>query len=136
MAVVEELIRGGADESVSFGNYTLGEKAKKEDFEHQGAVYKVKTFKAMTKLEKDGMFAYESVPGTSVTDFKLRADGVSLKVEGSEDAQLTLGLEPETEYTVKIDGQEAGVVKANLGGKLSISVELDAGKEVLVEVSK
>ena len=135
MAVVEELIRAG-EGSISFGNYTLGEKAKKEDFEHQGAVYKVKTFSTMTKLEKNGNFAYESVPGTSVVDFKESEKGISFKVEGNEDAQLTLGLEPECEYLVKIDGRESGRVKANLGGKLSISVELDPGREVLVEVEK
>ena len=31
----------------------------------QGDLYKVKTFKEITKLERNGMFVYESVPGTS-----------------------------------------------------------------------
>ncbi|MDE6963729.1 MAG: endosialidase, partial [Lachnospiraceae bacterium] len=92
MAVVEELLRSEADGTISFGNHMLEAKAKLEDFEHCGDLYKVKTFKTMTKLEKNGMFAYESVPGTSVSHFAETAGEVNFTVEGSEDAQLTLGL--------------------------------------------
>ena len=60
MAVVKELIREESDGSISFGNYTLAQKAKLEDFEHAGDLYKVKTFSTMTKLEKNGLFLYES----------------------------------------------------------------------------
>ena len=81
MAVVEELIRAEADGSISFGNHTLAEKAKLEDFSHEGDLYKVKTYQTMTKLEKNGMFVYESVPGTSVLNFLESEDGVSFVVE-------------------------------------------------------
>ena len=64
MPVVEELIRTEQDGTISFGNYTLGQKAKKSDFEYQGDVYKVKTFYEITKLERNDLFVYESVPGT------------------------------------------------------------------------
>ena len=33
-------------------------------------------------------------------------------------------LEDETEYGIAIDGTDAGTMKTNLGGKLSVSVEL------------
>ena len=46
---------------------------------------KVKTFKEITKLEKNGMFVYESVPGTSVYNFVETADGVEFTVEGGAD---------------------------------------------------
>ena len=59
MAAVKELIRSEADGSISFGDYTLQEKTKLSDFEHLGDVYKVKTYKDITKLEKNGMFVYE-----------------------------------------------------------------------------
>ena len=95
MAVVEELLRSEADGTISFGNHMLEGKAKLEDFEHCGDLYKVKTYKTMTKLEKNGMFAYESVPGTSVSHFSETADEVKFTVEGVEDAQLTLGLNEE-----------------------------------------
>ncbi|HKM21145.1 MAG TPA: endosialidase, partial [Lachnospiraceae bacterium] len=70
MSVVAELIRTEKDGTISFGNHELAEKAKKEDYECGGNLYKVKTSEAMTKLERDGMFVYESVPGTSVNEFE------------------------------------------------------------------
>lgn len=136
MAVVEELLRSEGDGTISFGNHMLENKAKVEDFEHCGDLYKVKTYKAMTKLERNGMFAYESVPGTSVLNFSETADGVSFKAEGTEDAQIILGLEEDTEYEVFIDDKCIGKMKTNLGGKMNISVELGAGKEVDIKVTR
>ena len=136
MAVVEGLIQTEADGSLSFGNHTLAQKAKKEDFEHGGDLFKVKTYGTMTKLERNGMFAYESVPGTSVTHFKEDVDGVTFTVEGNEDAQLTIGLEDETEYEVFIGGENIGKMRTSLGGKLSISVELAGEGEVDVKICK
>lgn len=136
MAVVEELLRSEADGTISFGNHLLDAKAKAEDFEHCGDLYKVKTYHAITKLERNGMFAYESVPGTSVQNFLETTDGISFKVEGAEDAQITLGLEEDTEYEVFVDDKGIGKMKTNLGGKLNISVELEADREVSIKVSK
>lgn len=136
MAVVEQLIRTESDGSISFGNHTLETKAKKEDFEHEGDLYKVKTFQTMTKLEKNGMFVYESVPGTSVNHFEETENGVTFVVEGAEDAQITVGLEDETEYVVYVDDKNAGKMKTNLGGKLNLSVELAGAGEVKVKIGK
>lgn len=136
MAVVEGLIRSEADGTLSFGNHMLKDKAKKEDFEHNGDLYKVKTYATMTKLEKNGMFAYESVPGTSVNHFEENQDGVSFLVEGAEDAQLTIGLQDETEYEVFVNGESVGKMNTNLGGKLNVSVELAGAGEVKVSVRK
>ena len=66
MATVKELLRAENDGTLSFGDYTLPTKTKKDNFEFEGDIYKVKTYDAMTKLEKNGMFLYESVPGTSL----------------------------------------------------------------------
>lgn len=136
MAAVTELIRTESDKSLSFGNHLLSAKAKKEDFECGGDLYKVKTWREITKLERNGMFVYESVPGTSVERFREDENGISFTVEGSEDAQLTLGLEDGAEYDVKVNGQDAGRVSTSLGGKLSISVELAGAGEVKVEITK
>ncbi len=136
MAVVEQLICAEADGTISFGNHKLTAKAKKEDFEQAGSLYKVKTFQTMTKLEKNGMFVYESVPGTSVNHFEETANGVSFLVEGDEDAQITVGLEDETEYEVLVGGQSIGKMKTNLGGKLNLSVELSGAGEVSVKIEK
>ncbi len=136
MAVVEELLRSEADGTISFGNHVLEEKAKKIDFEHCGDLYKVKTFKTMTRLSKNGMFVYGSVPGTSVAHFKETAEEISFRVSGSEDAQITLELNEDTEYEVFVDDKSIGKMKTNLGGKLNIGVELAETQEVSVRITK
>jgi hypothetical protein len=135
MSAVSELIRSEADGTLSFGDYTLEAKAKLDNFDHKGNVYKVKTFREITKLEKNGTFAYESVPGTAVDHLAADENGITFQVEGPEDAEITLGLEEETTYQVRIGDNEAGTITTNLGGKLTISVELD-GSAVSVSVNK
>ncbi len=135
MAVISELLRSEADGSISFGDYSLSAKAKLDNFEHQGDLYKVKTFQEITKLERNGMFVYESVPGTAVANLQATETGITFEVEGPEDAQITVELESGTEYDIIIDGANAGRMKTNLGGKLSVSVELGE-RPVTVEVKK
>lgn len=134
MAIVEELIRK-SNEGIDFGNYKLGSKAKLEGFSFEGDVYKIKTFKEITKLERNGLFAYESVPGTTVFNYKRSENGVSFLVEGESDAQITLELGEEKEYEIEIDGVNSGRIKTNLGGKLTINVETkeDTAKKVVVK---
>lgn len=136
MAVVEELLRSEADGAISFGNHKLDQKAKLEDFRHGGDLLKVKTYNAMTKLEKNGMFLYESEPGTSVLEFRENENGVEFIVEGNEDAQITVGLSDDTEYEVFIGEESVGMMKTGLGGKLSLSVELEGIGEVAVRVEQ
>ena len=136
MAVVEELLRTEENGTISFGDYTLDAKAKVEDYEHGGDLYKVKTYRKLTKLEKNGMFAYESEPGTSVLTFEETENGVSFLVEGEADAQITVGLEEDTEYRVSVDHKDIGTMKTNLSGKLSISVELANAGEIAVKMVK
>lgn len=136
MAVISELIRTESNGTISFGDYSLATKAKLDNFEAAGDLYKVKTFKEITKLERNGLFVYESVPGTAVTGFKQTEETVEFVVEGPEDAQITLELAEETEYEISINGTSAGVMKTNLGGKLSVSVELEGASSVAVKVAK
>ena len=130
---VSELIRSEQDGSLSFGNHELDEKATLEDYKYGGNLMKVKTYKPMTKLEKNGMFLYESVPGTSVYHFNETDKGVSFEVEGNEDAQITVGLQEEVDYEVIVGGVSAGKMKTGMGGKLSFNVEL-SGEPVSVEL--
>ncbi len=134
MAAVSELIRKENGNAIGFGDHTLAEKAKKEDFEVNGNLYKVKTFKDLTKLERDGLFVYESEPGTSVNNFTVSPEGVSFTVCGDKDAMITIGLKEDTEYSVNVAGRDMGKIKTNLGGKLSISVELEGKGEINVKV--
>ena len=136
MAVVKELLRSENSGAISFGNHKLAHKEKVEDFKHAGDLLKVKTYKDITKLEKNGMFLYESVPGTSVLDFVEREDGVEFVVVGDEDAQITIGLNDDTQYEVFVNGKSVGTMTTGLGGKLSLSVELEAAGEVPVKVQK
>ena len=71
MAVVNDLIHIEGDGTISFGDYTLDTKTKLDNVEYNGDIYKVKTFKEITKLERNGMFVYESVPGTAVNNFSI-----------------------------------------------------------------
>ena len=113
MAIVKELLRTEEDGRLSFGDYTLA-----------------------SKLEKNGMFVYESVPGSAVENFKLTDTEVAFQISAPEDVQFTLELEPESEYEVLLDGVSAGKMTTNLSGKLSVSVEISEGEAVDVKVEK
>lgn len=136
MPVVETLIRSENDGSVSFGNYKLAAKSKLSDFEHAGDLYKIKTFYEITKLERNGSFVYESVPGTAVEHFAVTNDGVAFVVEGDKDAQITVQLDDDTDYEVYVDGVAVGGMTTNMSGKLSVSVELNEGRPVQVKAVK
>lgn len=136
MAIVEELIREEEDGSLSFGNYELTAKTKQDGFQYGGDTYKIKTFREITRLEKDGEVVFESVPGTAVHEFRATKDKVMFTVEGDQDAQITLGLEEETEYKVHVNDVYVGKMQTNLGGKLSIGVELAENESVEVIVEK
>lgn len=134
MPVVSELIRIEDDGTISFGNYMLAAKSKLQDFEFQGDLYKVKTFGEITKLERNGMFVYESVPGTAVNHFRAEDSSVQFSVEGEKDAQITVQLEDEREYEVFVDDASVGGMKTNVSGKLVLSVELNPGKATKIRI--
>lgn len=136
MAVINELIRVEADNTLSFGNYMLEEKTKLTDFEFEGDLYKVKTYNEITKLEKNGGFVYESVPGTAVSNFMVGADAVSFNVEAKEDVQITLELEQDKVYRVFVNNTNVGQMRTNLGGKVIISVELGSQQTASVFIER
>ena len=136
MTAVKELLRPEDDGTLSFGDYSLSSKTKKDNFEFEGDLYKVKTFSEITKLEKNGMFVYESVPGSTVEHFRQTENEIAFTVSAAGDVQFTLELEPESEYEVVIDGNSAGKMSTNLSGKLSVSVELNGDQEAQVSVVK
>jgi len=131
-----EIISTSANGKLSFGNYELTEKSKKEDFPHCGDLYKIKTYNTMTKLEKNGLFLFESVPGTNVSDFEENDEGLFFKVESDKDAQITVGLEENTEYEIEIDSKSIGKIKSNGSGKVSFSVELQKGETKDIKIVK
>ncbi|MBH1939298.1 endosialidase [Mobilitalea sibirica] len=136
MAVIEELIRKESDGTISFGNYKLDVKSKMSDFEHEGDLYKVKTYNKITKLEKNGMFVYESVPGTAVFHLNMKENEVSYQVVGLDTAQITLELEAEKDYEIFKNDSYLGKMKTNLGGKLVFSVDLNEEEKAFIKVVK
>lgn len=136
MTASKELLQAEEDGTLSFGDYTLESKTKQEDFEFEGDIYKVKTFKEITKLERNGMFVYESVPGSTVKSFKATDSEVTFCVSSAKDVQFTLELEPDSEYEVFISNVSAGKMMTNLSGKLSVSTEESKDACVGVRVVK
>lgn len=136
MARVDELLRAEKDGTISFGDYTLVSKTKLDNFEFEGDLYKVKTFSEITKLERNGMFVYESVPGSAVENFKATDTEVNFRISAPEDVNFTLELQPESEYEVLIGGASAGKMNTNLSGKLSVSVELGGDESTEVRIVK
>ncbi len=136
MGVVEELIRKDEKGTLSFGNYLLDTKTKKSDFQYEGAVYKIKTFREITKLERNGALVYESVPGSTVTNFRGNSEAAEFDVEAAGDISFTLEMEPSQEYKLVVDGVSAGRIPTNVGGKLNASLELDEGSSASVKIVK
>ena len=136
MAEVKGLLRVEADGTLSFGDYTLATKTKLDEFEYQGDYYKVKTFSEITKLEKNGMFVYESVPGTAVHNLKITEESVTFVVYAREGVQFTIGLEENSLYEVYLDDMSVGSMKTHLSGKLSVSVETKGNTGVEVKIVK
>ena len=131
MSVINDLINIESD-SLDFGNYELATKTKKDGIEFSDDVIAY----ICKFVNNNGMFVYESVPGTAVHGFRSSEEDVSFIVEGTETSSITLELEPETDYKIHIDDIYVGKNKTNLGGKLSISVDLEPGREVKVDVRK
>lgn len=129
-----ELIFVQKNNKLSFGDFSLSAKAKLDGFPFEGDIYKVKTYREITKLERNGLFVYESVPGTKVKDFSANEKEISFSAEGTADTQVTLELEPEKEVKVFVDRTNIGKMKTNLGGKLVLSLPLSDGQEVAVRV--
>ena len=136
MPGIESLIQVEQDETISFGNYSLNEKSKKQDFEHQGDLYKVKTFYEITKLERNGMFVYESVPGTTVSNFTETDEGITRRLEGYKASQVTVQLEENTAYKIYEDGEVTGEITTNISGKLGINIDLEDGRPVELQILK
>lgn len=136
MAGIEGLIRVEGEGVLSFGNHLADSKQKKQDFEVDGDVYKIKTYNSITRLERNGRLLYESVPGTTVKNFTLDEKELGFSVEGIEDAQIMIELEAEQEYKIFVENVLLGKIKTNLSGKLNFSVELgNNAQKVIIKKS-
>lgn len=135
MAVIEELIRLEDNGKISFGNYLMDTKKKVLDFEVGGDLYKVKTFREITKLEKNGKLLLEAVPGATLHNFEATDKGVSFTAEAEEDVQILMELEADTEYKFIVDDVNMDRIKSNMSGKVNFSIEIK-GQPVSVKLEK
>jgi hypothetical protein len=133
--VISEGIRVNGNGTLSFGDYSVKQKKKIDNFEFKGDVYKIKTHDEVTRLEKNGSLFVESVPGASLHDFMARSDKISFRAEAKGDVFVTLELEPETSYSVKVDDMLLGEMKSSPTGKFVFSVTLSADG-ACVEIEK
>jgi len=134
MAVIDEVIRLESDNSLSFGNYSVSQKQKVNDFEALGDVYKVKTHNEITRLEKNGKLLIETVPGAAIHNLKISEKSIAFSAEGFDDTQITLELASGVNYKIYVDDVNIGKMKANLSGKISFSIDLGTmAKSVHIE---
>ncbi|GHU51108.1 hypothetical protein AGMMS49975_03570 [Clostridia bacterium] len=124
MSVIAEIIRVEESGDISFGNYSVSDKQKVNDFDVRGDLYKVKTHNEITRLEKNSKLLLETVPGAAIHNFHLREKYVKFLAEGKGDTQLTLELESEQEYKIIVDDVNVGRAKSSHSGKLIFSAEL------------
>lgn len=136
MATVKELLRAENDGTLSFGDYTLPTKTKKDNFEFDGSIYKSKDFAEVRNLRRTVCSFTSLYREVRLKILKKTDAEVTFTVSAPEDVQFTLELEPESEYEVLIDGESAGKMNTNLSGKLSVSVELSADQSAAVKVVK
>ena len=123
MSVVNEILKS-KDNYLCFGNYLVTQKQKLEDFMFNKAKYKVKTCKELTRLEKNDKMLLETVPGSAVHKFIMTDESVSFEAEGFENTQITLELEPDQHYELKIDDILISTSKSNAFGKFAFSLTL------------
>ena len=95
------------------------------EFDVNGDIYKVKSHSEITRVEKNGKLLYESVPGTLVKKFLFNERECTFLIEGAGNTQVTMELEPETEYNILIGGENVGASRSNRSSKLSFSAELN-----------
>ena len=134
MAVIQENIRVESNGTISFGNYEADTKQKVDDYKVGGDLYTLRTYKEVTRLEKNSKLLIETVPGAAVHNLKLEEGCTTFDIDGIGDTQITLEMESETEYTIYVEEVNLGKIKTNIAGKINFSAELDSTpKSVRIE---
>lgn len=124
MPIIEQGLVLNQDKTLSFGNYEALEKIKVTDFNVDGNLYKVKTYKDVTRLSKNGNLLLETVPGATVHNFLVTENEASFLAEGTGDTLITLELLPNTNYSLFINDVNIDKIKTNLSGKINFSTTL------------
>ena len=123
------------DGTLSFGDFTLTQKTKLDNFEFQKDVYKVKTLLRDHKTEM-GCSSTNLYRKELLWNILQRQKMIAFTVSAKEDVQFTLELEPDCEYIVYVDDVNIGKMMTNLSGKLSVSAELQEGASAKIKVPR
>lgn len=135
MGVIEKGMITNEDGSISFGNYETTEKVKIDQYMVGEDEYKLRSYNQVTRLSKNNVLIFESVPGVTVHNFKFTKNNIEFSLEGNKDVQLTLELEPLTTYKIILNGKLVDEQEANaISGKINFSLELaDGTGNVIIE---
>lgn len=131
---MSELISVNDIKLLDFGNFT-SEKKLKESMEFMGDQYNIKTYNEVTRLEKNDLMIYESVPGTEVSNFLDDIEKISFRVKGNGNTSIILAVEENKEFKFSIDGIEYENNSLLAQGKLNVNVDLNEDW-VEIEVNK
>ncbi len=127
-----EIIKINEDQTLTFGNYEVVEKQKVSDFEYKGDTLAVKTHRDVTVLKSNDTLVIETVPGTLIQNFSSEEGSVSFDIIGYKQTIVTLGVEPEVEYNVYIDGTKIDILTSKASGKASISLDVENVKKSIL----
>ena len=98
--------------------------------------------KELIRKENNGSISfgnYELPQKTKLADFEVNGDlykvkTVSFFVDGKGQTQITLELESNKEYRVFVGDRDLGVSKTDVGGKITLDVDLENGNLTTVKV--
>jgi len=123
--VVKEGIRTETENVFSFGDFTAKAKLKLNDFELGGDLYNLRSHAESTRIEKNGGLLLEAVPGAACFYFRQSEKQTAFSAAGQGETQITLELEPNTEYSLSVGNDEPLTVKTTASGKITFSVNLN-----------
>ena len=136
MAIITEVIRVEDNGTLSFGNFEAKDKQKADDFLLNGNTYSVRTYKDVTRIEKNKELLMETIPGAAIHNFHKDESGVNFTVEGFTNTNITVQLNNDTLYRITCGKSKLGSVKSNLSGKMSFSLDISDKKPQNVTIEK
>jgi hypothetical protein len=125
MPIVKKGIIIDEDKFLSFGNYNLKEKHKITDFDFFGEKLELKTYQKNTRLKKNGMIFFESIPGSAVHKMNINNSPIQFYITGLKTTDITISLQPDTMYRIYADNSDLGETKSTMSGKITFSLDLD-----------
>ena len=123
--VIKEGIRVETDNVFSFGDFTAATKLKINSFEIGGDLYNLRSHAESTRIEKNGALLFEAIPGATCFYFRQNENQTAFSAAGLGATQITLELEPNTEYTLTVGTAKPTAVKTSSTGKISFNANLN-----------